>query len=80
MILQTGFGSKLSLPTDLPHHLASRCFPTTHILSMFRVVYIVSDFLLASLRIRVVKAWIVQTLPIGLDHRCVHCLILIGGA
>ena len=38
------------------------------------------DFLLASLRVRVVKAWIDQSLPIGLDHRCVHCLIRIGGA
>ena len=38
------------------------------------------DFLLASLRVRVVKAWIDQSLPIGIDHCCVHCLIRIGGA
>ena len=37
------------------------------------------DFLLANLRVRVVRAWVDKSLPIGLDHRCVHCLIRIGG-
>ena len=37
------------------------------------------DFLLANLRVRVMRAWVEQSFPIGLDHRCVHCLICIGG-
>ena len=37
------------------------------------------DFLLANLRVRVMRAWVDQGFPIGLDHRCVHCLIRIGG-
>ncbi len=38
------------------------------------------DFLLASLRVHVAKAWIDQSLPISLDYRRLHCLIRIGGA
>ena len=37
------------------------------------------DFLLASLRVRVVRAWVDQSLPVGVDHRCVHSFIRIGG-
>ena len=37
------------------------------------------DFLLANLRVRVMRAWVDQSFPIGLDHCCVHCLICIGG-
>ena len=37
------------------------------------------DFLLASLRVRVVKAWVYQSLPVGVDHRCVHSFIRLGG-
>ena len=37
------------------------------------------DFLLANLRVRVMRAWADQSFPIGLDHRCVHCLFCIGG-
>ena len=31
-------------------------------------------FLLASLRVRVVRAWVYQSLPVGVDHRCVRPL------
>ena len=37
------------------------------------------DFLLPNLRVRVMRAWVDQSFPIGLDYRCVHCLICIGG-
>ena len=37
------------------------------------------DFLLASLRVRVVRAWVDQSLPVGVDHRCVHSFIRICG-
>ena len=37
------------------------------------------DFLLANLRVRVVKAWVDLSLSIGPDHRCVHFLSRIGG-
>ena len=37
------------------------------------------DFLLANLRVRVTRAWVDQSFPIGLHHRGVHCLICIGG-
>ena len=38
-----------------------------------------NQFLLANLRVRFMRAWVDQNFPIGLDHRCVHCLICIGG-
>ena len=34
---------------------------------------------MANLPVRVMRAWVDQSFPTGLDHRCVHCLICIGG-